>query len=143
MKWSMEAKQRVEDYLHEVERHLAHKPESVRKDVVEGLRNQISESVQRLEIIGGVIGPEVIEQILAGMDSPESFAEAALEVVGAAATELAPTAIRSGGGAVVRAGAGVSGDQCLRRLEMDADSCATESGAHSGNGGDTARPEAH
>ncbi len=98
MKWSTEAKQRVEDYLREVERHLAHKPESVRKDVVEGLRNQISESVQRLEIIGGVIGPEVIEQILAGMDSPESFAEAALEVAGAAATELAPAAIRSGGG---------------------------------------------
>ena len=41
MKWSGAAERRVEEYLAAVEKHLAHKPAGVRKDVVAGLRNQI------------------------------------------------------------------------------------------------------
>jgi hypothetical protein len=46
MKWSGAAERRVEAYLAAVEKHLAHKPAGVRKDVVAGLRNQISEALR-------------------------------------------------------------------------------------------------
>lgn len=76
---------RVEEYLREVERHLAHKPPAVRKEVVAGLRDHISEAVRRAAERGEE-GLETIEHILAEMDPPETFSEAAAEVaVGAAA----------------------------------------------------------
>ena len=95
MKWSRAAERRVEDYLRAVEGHLAHKPAGVRKDVVAGLRSQIAEALQRLELEGGEIGLEVVERVLADMDPPETFAEAAVEVAGAAAAVLAPQALRT------------------------------------------------
>ncbi len=98
MKWSEAAERRVEEYLGAVERHLAHRPAGVRKDVVAGLRNQISESLRRLETAGGEIGLEVVERVLADMDPPETFAEAAVEVAGEAAAVLAPQALRSRSG---------------------------------------------
>ena len=95
MKWSEAAGRRVEEYLGAVEKHLAHKPAGVRKDVVEGLRNQISESLRRLETEGGEIGLEVVERVLAEMDPPETFAEAAAEIAAEAAVAAAPKMARS------------------------------------------------
>ncbi|MDY0149857.1 MAG: MG2 domain-containing protein, partial [Kiritimatiellia bacterium] len=71
--------QRVEAYLHEVERHLAHKPPAVRHEVVAGLRDHIAEAWRRAAARGEE-GLETIEHILAEMDPPETFAEAAAEV---------------------------------------------------------------
>ena len=98
MKWKQEASRRVEEYLAAVERQLGHKPAGVRKDVVAGLRNQISESLRRLEAAGGEIGLEVVERVLADMDPPETFAEAATEIAAETAVALAPNALRSGSG---------------------------------------------
>ena len=98
MKWSAAAERRVEEYLRAVEQHLAHKPAGVRKDVVAGLRNQIAEALQRLELAGGEVGLEVVERVLGDMDPPETFAEAAVEVAGETAAVLAPQALRSRSG---------------------------------------------
>ncbi len=95
MKWSGAAERRVEDYLGAVEKHLAHKPAGVRKDVVGGLRNQISEALRRLETDGAEIGLEAVERVLAEMDPPETFAEAAAEVAAEAAVVVAPKLVRS------------------------------------------------
>ena len=94
MKWSGAAERRVEEYLGAVEKHLAHKPAGVRKDVVGGLRNQISEAVRRLKLEGGEIGLEIVERVLAEMDPPETFAEAAAEVAAEAAVAVAPKLAR-------------------------------------------------
>ena len=96
MKWKQEASRRVEEYLAAVERQLGHKPAGVRKDVVAGLRNQISESLRRLEAAGGEIGLEVVERVLADMDAPETFAEAAVEVAAETAVAVAPQLARGG-----------------------------------------------
>ena len=96
MKWSGAAERRVEEYLGAVEKQLAHKPAGVRKDVVGGLRNQISEALRRLELEGGEIGLEVVERVLAEMDPPETFAEAAAEVAAEAAVAVAPKLARGG-----------------------------------------------
>ena len=98
MKWSEAAARRVEEYLRAVENHLAHKPAGVRKDVVAGLRNQIAEALRRLELEGGEIDLEVVERVLADMDPPETFAEAAVEVAAETAAGLAPAAVRGGAG---------------------------------------------
>ena len=96
MKWSGAAERRVEAYLAAVEKHLAHKPAGVRKDVVAGLRNQIAEALRGLEIEGGEIGLEVVERVLADMDAPETFAEAAVEVAAETAVAVAPQLARGG-----------------------------------------------
>ena len=96
MKWSGAAERRVEEYLGAVEKHLAHKPAGVRKDVVGGLRNQIAEALRRLEIEGGEIGLEVVERVLAEMDPPETFAEAAAEIAAETAAVVAPKLARGG-----------------------------------------------
>ncbi len=85
MKWSEEAKGRVETYLREVERHMAHKPAEVRQEVLADLRDHIAEAMRRVAE-GGGSGLEAVERILAEMDPPETFAEAAVEMaLGAAA----------------------------------------------------------
>ena len=94
MKWSGAAERRVEEYLGAVEKHLAHKPAGVRKDVVGVLRNQFSEAVRRLKLEGGEIGLEIVERVLAEMDPPETFAEAAAEVAAEAAVAVAPKLAR-------------------------------------------------
>ena len=96
MNWNRTATQRVEEYLAAVERHLAHKPEAVRREVVDGLRNQIAETLQKLEVAGGEIGLEVVNQVLAEMDAPETFAEAAAEGIAATAAAVAPVVARRG-----------------------------------------------
>ena len=96
MKWSAAAERRVEEYLDAVEQHLAHKPAAVRKDVVGGLRNQIAEALARLEVESGEIGLEIVERVLAEMDSPETFAESAAEVAAEAAVAVAPKPARGG-----------------------------------------------
>ena len=96
MKWSGAAERRVEAYLAAVEKQLAHKPAAVRKDVVAGLRNQIAEALRRLETEGGEIGLAAVERVLAEMDPPETFAEAAAEVAAEAVAVAAPTSARSG-----------------------------------------------
>ena len=98
MKWSGAAERRVEEYLGAVEKHLAHKPAGVRKDVVGGLRNQIAEALRRLEIEGGEIGLEIVERVLAEMDPPETFAETAAELAAEAAAVVAPKLARGGAG---------------------------------------------
>ncbi len=98
MKWSEAAERRVEDYLGAVERNLAHKPAAVRREVVAGLRDQIGETLRRLETVGAEIGVEAVEQVLADMDPPETFAEAAAEVAAEAAVAAAPVLARSGAG---------------------------------------------
>lgn len=89
MKWSREVEQRVEAYLREVERHLAHKPAEVRQEVVAGLRDHIAEALRRAGEKGEE-GLHVAERILAEMDPPETFAEAAAEVALGVAAETAP-----------------------------------------------------
>lgn len=96
MKWSGAAERRVEEYLAAVEQQLAHKPAAVRKDVVGGLRSQIAESLRRLETDGEEIGLEVVERVLAEMDSPETFAEAAVELAAETAVAVAPKLARGG-----------------------------------------------
>ena len=96
MKWNRTAKQRVDEYLVAVERHLAHKPKAVRREVVAGLRNQIAETLQRLEMAGGEIGRAVVDQVLADMDPPETFAEAAVEVAVETAAAGVSAMARSG-----------------------------------------------
>ena len=90
------AERRVEEYLREVERHLAHKPEAVRKEVVAGLRDHVGEALKRAEE-RGELGMEVVERILSEMDAPETFAEAAAEAAVGAAAAVAPEIVRSGG----------------------------------------------
>ena len=96
MKWSGAAERRVEEYLAAVEQHLARKPAAVRKDVVGGLRNQIAEALRRLELESDEIGLEVVERVLAEMDPPETFAEAAAEIAAEAAAVVAPKLARGG-----------------------------------------------
>lgn len=98
MNWSKAAERRVEEYLAAVEKHLAHKPAAVRKEVVAGLRDQIGETARRLEREGGEIGLEVVERLLADMDPPETFAEAAVEVAAGVVAAAAPAALRGGAG---------------------------------------------
>ena len=93
MKSRGEAERRVEAYLREVERHLAHKPEAVRREVTAGLRDHIAEAMRRAGERGEA-GPEAVERILADMDPPETFAEAAAEAATPAAA--APAAGRGG-----------------------------------------------
>ena len=96
MKWSGAAERRIEEYLGAVEKHLAHKPAAVRKDVVGGLRNQIAEALDRKEIEGGEMGLEIVERVLAEMDPPETFAEAAAEIAAETAAVVAPKLARGG-----------------------------------------------
>lgn len=98
MKWSEAAERRVEEYLGAVERHLAHKPATVRREVVAGLRDQIGETLRRLETAGTELGVEAVERVLADMDPPETFAEAAVEVAVEAAVAAAPALARRGAG---------------------------------------------
>ena len=67
-----------------------------RDEVVDGLRNQIAETLQKLEVAGGEIGLEVVNQVLAEMDAPETFAEAAAEGIAATAAAVAPVVARRG-----------------------------------------------
>lgn len=96
MKWSAAAERRVEEYLRAVEQQVRHKPADVRREIVAGLRDQIGETVRRLETAGGEIGLEAVEHVLAEMDPPETFAEAAIEVATAAAAAAGSAAIRAG-----------------------------------------------
>lgn len=98
MTWSEAAERRVEDYLRAVEKQLAGKPAGTRQEVVAGLRDQIAEAVRRLEIAGGAIGLETVERVLAEMDPPETFAEAAAELALGAAAAAAPERGRSRSG---------------------------------------------
>ena len=98
MKWNEAAERRVEEYLSAVERHLARKPAAVRQSVVAGLRDQIGESLRRLEQAGGELGLEAVERILAEMDPPETFEEAAAEIAAGVALSAAPAALKRGAG---------------------------------------------
>ena len=98
MKRNEAAERRIEAYLSAVEKQLAHKPAEVRKEVVAGLRDHIGESLRRLETAGGELGLEVVERLLAEMDPPETFAEAAAEIAAGAAAAAVPAAMRSGAG---------------------------------------------
>ena len=46
MKWNKAAERRVEEYLREVEKHMGHKPESVRGEVKEESLIQLCEGVE-------------------------------------------------------------------------------------------------
>lgn len=98
MKWNEAVERRVEGYLAAVERQLAHKPAAVRQSVVAGLRDQIGETLRRLELAGDEIGVEVVERVLGEMDPPETFAEAVAEVAAGAVAAAAPVVARSGAG---------------------------------------------
>lgn len=78
MKWSEAAERRVEEYLQEVERQLAHKSPAVRQEVVAGLRDHIAEAMRRAEERGEEES-RVLERILGEMDPPETFAETAAD----------------------------------------------------------------
>jgi len=96
MKRSEAAERRVEEYLGAVERHLAHRPEGERREIVSGLRDHITEARRR----AGERGDEesdTVERILADMDPPESFSEAAVDMAPGGA---------AGGGAPNRGGSG-------------------------------------
>jgi len=75
MNWNEEAVRRIEAYLDEVEKGLAHKPSGVRADVVGGLRDQINESLRQIAEAGGTVDLEAVERVLAEMDAPETFVE--------------------------------------------------------------------
>lgn len=76
------AARRLDAYLREVERHLAHKSPAVRREVVDALRNHVLEALQREG--GGPPTAEQIGKILDTMDAPECFAEATVT------TEISP-----------------------------------------------------
>ena len=97
MKNRGEAERRVEAYLREVERQLAHKPEAVRREVVAGLRDHIAEAMRRAGE-RGESGPEAVERILADMDPPETFAEAEGERAAGGAADAAAARGRTPGG---------------------------------------------
>ncbi len=97
MKWSAAAERRVEAYLRAVERQLEGRPAAARQEVVAGLRDHIAESLKRLAAEGGEIGLEAAERVLAEMDPPETFAEAAAEGALAAAAAGAARSGRGGG----------------------------------------------
>ena len=98
MNWNEAVEKRIEAYLSAVEQHLAHKPAAVRKEVVEGLRDHIGESLRRMEMEGGEVGLDVVERLLAEMDPPETFEEAAMEGLAGVAAAVAPAAAKGGGG---------------------------------------------
>ncbi len=98
MKWNEAVERRIEAYLSAVDQRLAHKPVAVRKEVVEGLRDHIGESLRRLELEGGDVGLDVVERLLAEMDPPETFEEAAMEAVAGVASSVAPATLQKGGG---------------------------------------------
>jgi alpha-2-macroglobulin len=89
MKWSEEAERRIEEYLSAVEGHLAHKPPRVKEEVLSGLRDHLEEAKRRAEVRGEP-GLEAVERILAEMDPPETFAEAAVEAAAGLAVVAAP-----------------------------------------------------
>ena len=98
MKRSESVERRIEDYLAAVGRHLAHKPAAVRQEVVAGLRDHIGESLRRLEAEGAEAGLEAVERLLAEMDPPETFGEAAMEAAAGVAAAAVPALAKSGGG---------------------------------------------
>ena len=93
MKWTKAAERRVEEYLGEVEKHMGHKPESVRGEVKAGLSEHVAELARRAAG-DGEIGLEAVERILGEMDPPESYAEAGEELVAGA---VAAGASKGGG----------------------------------------------
>jgi len=68
-----EFESRIRRYLDAVEKQIAAKPAAARREVIDGLRDQIAESLHRT-------GPEPtiedLERIIGEMDAPECFAEA-------------------------------------------------------------------
>jgi hypothetical protein len=82
------AARRLDAYLREVERHLAHKSPAVRREVVDELRNHVLEALQHEG--GGPPTAERVEAILAGMDAPECFAETPVDL----AAPPAPAPVR-------------------------------------------------
>ena len=78
MKNRADVMRRVEAYLQEVERHLAGRTADVREEVVRGLRDHLLEAIRRVEESGPAT-IEQVEQIIAEMDPPETFAEAVME----------------------------------------------------------------
>ncbi len=97
MKWSEAAVRRVEEYLRAVERQLAHKPAAVRQELVAGLRDHIAESLRHVAGEGEEVGLDVVERVLAEMDSPETFAEEGAETEPAAAPVAAAARSRGAG----------------------------------------------
>ncbi|HOO20201.1 MAG TPA: MG2 domain-containing protein [Kiritimatiellia bacterium] len=96
MKNRGEAERRAEAYLREVERQLAHKPEAVRREVTAGLRDHIAEA-RRRAAERGEAETEAMDRILAEMDPPETFAEAAADPTDGAAPGAGAAAARRGG----------------------------------------------
>jgi hypothetical protein len=80
MKLTPDAKAQIEEHLQAVRKHLGDKEESVRNEVLDGLRDHINEALARQD---GPVTVESVRAVLEGLDDPASYAE---EPAGAAAT---------------------------------------------------------
>ena len=106
MKRSEAAERRVEAYLGAVEKHLAHKPPAVRQEIVAGLRDQIGETLRRLETNGAEIGLETVERVLAAL---VSLARMAWE-----GHPMAQGLLKAAGTAILASFAAFMGGKCIR-----------------------------
>ncbi len=84
--------QKIDAYLQAVEARLKNKPESVQRDIIAGLREQIHESIQ--EAGGDAVSPETVDRIIGELDAPEDFEDS---------TGLSPAVAPSPGGSTVSA----------------------------------------
>ena len=87
MKLTPDAKALIEEHLQAVRKHLGDKEESVRNEVLEGLRDHIDEALTRQ---GGPVTVESVRAVLDGLDDPASYAEEPARAIGA-------TSVRSTG----------------------------------------------
>lgn len=79
MKLTPDAKAQIEEHLQAVREHLGDKEESVRNEVLEGLRDHIDEALARQ---GGPVTAESVRAVLDGLDDPASYAEEPARVGG-------------------------------------------------------------
>jgi alpha-2-macroglobulin len=86
MKLTPDAKAQIEKHLQAVREHLGDKEESVRNEVLEGLRDHINEVFARQD---GPVTEESVRAVLDGLDDPASYAEEPARAGGAATSRPA------------------------------------------------------
>ena len=88
MKLTPDVKAQIEEHLQAVREHLGDKEESVRNEILEGLRDHINEALARQ---GGPVTAESVRAVLDGLDDPASYAEEPARAGGAPAAASRPS----------------------------------------------------